>query len=92
MDEHRVLDLARRSEMHLPGRFVAAEARGTGCGLALGPAQPSLARRVASGLVEREAARVAAHVRAGRNVWRREARLLAGPVVAAARDDGAVEL
>ena len=91
MDEHRVLDLARRSEVHLPGRFVAAEARGTGCGLALGPAQPSLARRVA-GLVEREAARVAARVRAGRDVRRGEARLLAGPVVAAARDDGAVKL
>ena len=91
MDEHRVLDLARRSEMHLPGRFVAAEARGTGCGLALGPAQPSLAHRVA-GLVEREATRVTARVRARRNVRRCEARLLAGPVIAAARDDGAVEL
>ena len=64
VDEHRVLDLARRREMHLPGRFVAAEARGAGRGLALGAAQPSLASRVA-GFVEREASRVAtnsAHV------------------------------
>ena len=91
MDEHRVLDLARRSEVHLPGRFVAAEARGAGYGLALGAPQPSLARRVA-GIVESEASRVAARVRAGRDVRRRKTRLLAGPVVAAARDDGTVEL
>ena len=77
--------------MHLSGRFVAAEARGAGCGLALGAAQPSLARRMAV-LIEREAARVAANFRAGRYVRRREARLLAGPVVAAARNDGAIKL
>ena len=76
--------------MHLSGRFVAAEARSALGGLALGAAQ-RLARRVA-GLVEREAARVTARVRTGRDVRRREARLLAGPVVAAARDDGAVQL
>ena len=91
MHENSVLDFARRSEMHLPGRFVAAEARGAGCGLALGATQSSLARRVA-GLVERETARVTANFRTRRYVRRREARLLAGPVVAAARDDGAVKL
>ena len=91
MHENRVLDLAWRREMHLSGRFVAAEARGASCGLALGATQPSLARRIA-GLIEREAARVAAHVCAGGHVRRRETRLLAGPVVAAARDDGAVKL
>ena len=43
-------------------------------------------------LVEGKASRVTAHVCARRDVRRREARLLAGPVVAAARDDGAVKL
>ena len=90
MDEHRVLDLARRSEMHLSGRFVAAEARCALGGLALGAAQ-RLARRVAS-VVENEAASVAARVLARRDVRRREARLLAIAVVSAARDDGAVKL
>ena len=76
--------------MHLPRRFVAAEARGAGCGLALGAAQ-RLARRVAS-VVENEAASVAARVLAGRDVRRREACLLAIAVVSATRDDGTVEL